>query len=180
MDHKSRLRDSGWDLSYRPWADGRRMRIAVLNRFDNGDYQAAANAVGLERRDPTADRRLIEFCLAVPDRQYLRNGQTRWLLHRLMDGVLPPEILHARTKGYQAADWFESAGASLPRMREELGRLRDKGVGRYLDLDSLLESLDDWPETGWEQNRHVRRFRLKLLRGLSVGTFIRQVENDNR
>lgn len=123
MQSLERSKKLDWDLSYRPWANGRRMRIAVINRLDNGEYSAAANVAGLEMRDPTSDLRLIEFCLAMPDAQYLRDGQSRWLLHRLMGEVLPPEILHARTKGLQAADWFEAASRALPRIREDLAHL---------------------------------------------------------
>lgn len=179
MDHAARVRATGWDLSYRPWANGRHMRIAVLERLDNGDYSTAANAAGLETRDPTADRRLIEFCLAVPDQQYLRAGQTRWLLQRLMGKILPPEILTARTKGLQAADWYEAVGESLPRLREEIARQQSKGVGAYLDLDRLTASLDDWPTAGWAEQATIQRYRLKLLRGLSVGIFVRQMSDTN-
>lgn len=179
MRHSERVRDTGWDLSYRPWSDGRRMRIAVIDRLDNGDYFAAANAQGLDMRDPTADRRLIEFCLSVPDAQYLRGGQTRWLLRRAMASLLPPEILHARSRGQQSADWYESTAAALPGMRAELERQKAKGVGRYLDLDAMQAALDAWPESGWAGRQVVQTYRLKLLRGLAVGTFIRQVESDN-
>src|SRR5690606_38187217 len=123
MNPTERARTVGWDLSYRPWHDGRRMRIAALERQDAAEYALAANLQGLEIRDPTADRRLVEFCLAVPDHQYLRDGQNRWLLRRLMADVLPPEILDSRSKGYQAADWYEGLERNLPRLREELQRL---------------------------------------------------------
>lgn len=180
MGHAERVKATGWDLSYRPWGDGRRMRIAVLERMDNGERRVADNVFGLEMRDPTADRRLIEFCLAIPGRQYLRDGQSRWLLLRLMAETLPPEILQAKTNGYQAADWYESTMAAIPRIREELAGQQVKGVGQYLDLQSLWQSLEDWPETGWGESRNQYRYRLKLLRGLAVGNFIRQIDGDNR
>lgn len=169
------------DLNYQPWANGRRMRIATLNLTDIGDYAAALNAVGLEWRDPTADLRLLEFCLAVPDAQYLRDGQHRWLLHRLMGDVLPPEILHARTRGLQGADWYEDAGRALPRLREELTRLMTHGsAGKYLDLEALMHALDDWPESGWNTLAIEKTYRLKLLRGLSVAQFVCYADSDNR
>ena len=180
MHSHTRAKNADWDLSYRPWASGRAMRIAVLNRLDNGEHSVAANALGLEVRDPTSDLRLLEFCLAVPDHQYLHQGQTRWLLHRLMGNVLPPEILHAPGKGLQAADWHEAAGANLPRMREELLRMKAHGgVANYLDIDALLHLLDHWPTSGWNKASTVERYRLKLMRGLAVGTFIRYVDNRN-
>lgn len=172
MDHNRRIKDIGWDLSYRPWADGRKMRITALERVDIGDHALGSNAHGLESRDPTADRRLIEFCLSVPDDQYLRNGQTRWLLHRLMGNTLPPEISRARTRGLQAPDWYENLTSKLPEIRQRLIDARDQGINDYLDLDTLIASLDDWPTSGWDKDIVVKRYRLRLLRGLSIATFI--------
>ncbi len=175
-----RIAQSRWDLSYRPWANGRRMRIAVLHRSDRGEHRLAANLRGLEMRDPTSDLRLLEFCLSVPDHQYLRDGQTRWLLRRLMGRVLPTEILDARGTGLQAADWHESVAAALPEMKDAIRGLMEHGLaGQYLDLGALQADLERWPQTGWARDAVIDTYRLKLLRGLSVGAFIRHVEPDN-
>jgi asparagine synthase (glutamine-hydrolysing) len=180
MRTTERAKQADWDLSIRPWADGRRMRISMLNHLDNGEYFAHDNAAGIDRRDPTADRRLIEFCLAVPDSQFLHDGQYRWLLHRLMGDVLPPEILHVRTQGLQAADWHEDLGQSLPRLREELSLLAaNKSAGEYVDLEALRHALEEWPESGWETTEVMERYRVKLLRGLAVGMFCCYVESGN-
>ncbi len=177
---QERVRKAGWDTSYRPWADGRRMRIAVLNRVDGGEHHLAASLYGFDMRDPTSDLRLLEFCLAVPDHQYLRNGQTRWLLKRMMGEILPPEILHAQTKGLQAADWYENATKALPQIRAALDNHRLHGkIGQYLDLETLQADLEQWPDSGWAQEKIIQKYRLKLLRGLSVAEFIRYVEPDN-
>jgi asparagine synthase (glutamine-hydrolysing) len=178
---KALARKAGWDTSYRPWANGKQMRIAVINRMDQGNNFVASNAYGLEVRDPTGDLRLLEFCLSVPESQYLRNGQTRWLLHRLMNNILPPEILFPKTKGLQAADWYEGIEKDLPRIRDNLAQMIEHGgVGKYLDLDTLQQSLEDWPEDGWNKPEVIQAYRLKLLRGMSVGSFIRYVEGNNR
>lgn len=180
MKSIKRAKNKGWDCSYRPWSNGRRMRIAVLNRLDNGEYQAGANVVGLEVRDPTADLKLAELCLAIPDSQYLGNGLPRWLLHRLMGGVLPQEILHARTQGLQAADWHEGATHALTEFYEELNYITAcNSASNYLDLKALQRSLDNWPESGWGTHEVDQEYRYKLLRGLSVGTFIRYVDESN-
>lgn len=181
MDSTARIRASGWDMSYRPWADGRAMRVAALLRMDIGEHALASNARGLEMRDPSADLRLIEFCLALPYAQYQRDGQTRWLLHRLMDGVLPPEIVDAKTRGLQAADWYESIASALPRYREELaGLAAHGGVGDYVDLDAMAKELERWPDSGWDRPAVIQTYRLKLLRGIAVGNFVRYVDARNR
>lgn len=54
------------------------------------DRQAAA--FSLEPRHPFLDRRLVEFCLALPSEQKLRRGWSRWVLRTAMAGILPDEI----------------------------------------------------------------------------------------
>ena len=180
MQSDKRAQSTGWDLSYRPWANGRRMRIAALNRMDNAEHLSAANTMGIEIRDPTSDLRLVDFCLSVPDQQYLGKGQTRWLLHRLMSDVLPPEILYPRTKGLQAADWYEAAETDLSQMRTELQRMKDHdGITNYLDIEALLHSLDEWPASGWAAPNTVERYRLQLMRGLAIGSFISYIDYRN-
>lgn len=180
MNTTERAKRARWDLSSRPWADGRRWRIAAISSWDNGDYYAAANAADLELRDPTADLRLIEFCLALPDGQYLRDGHLRWLLLRLMGDVLPPEILQSKTRGLQAADWHEATGNVLPRLHAELSDLMNhRSAGNYLDLEAMKRALEHWPESGWETGEIDSAYRYKLLRGLSLGAFIRYTEDGN-
>lgn len=181
MDVQERARAAGWDLSYRPSRDSRRLRVAVLGRRDPGEQMAMANLSGLQMRDPTRDRQLTEFCLALPAEQYLRHGQTRWLLRRVTGDLLPPSIWSTPGKGLQAADWHVSATASLPALRAMLAELEQHPtVGKIIDLQAMKHSLDQWPEEGWERRDVVLRFRGQLLRGLATGQFIRYVEPDNR
>ncbi|TVP44561.1 MAG: asparagine synthetase B [Halomonas sp.] len=180
VNTRKRARDLDVDLTYQPPADGRKYRIDILNLNDTGEYNAAANIDGVEYRDPTGDVRLMEFCLAVPETQYLGDGQPQWLLKRLMNGILPDEILHAKTRGLQSADWYEQTERALPELRLELERLKAHGsAGDYLDLEELEKTLDEWPDSGWASPDVERRYRYKLLRGLSVGTFIRYADESN-
>jgi asparagine synthase (glutamine-hydrolysing) len=47
---------------------------------------------GVEMRHPFMDKRLVEFCLALPAEQKLCDGWTRMILRRGLEGVLPAEI----------------------------------------------------------------------------------------
>ena len=58
----------------------------------------AAAAFGIETRFPFWDKRLVEFCLALPPQQKLSQGWSRIVLRRAMAGVLPPEIQWRREK----------------------------------------------------------------------------------
>jgi asparagine synthase (glutamine-hydrolysing) len=66
----------------------------LLGRFD----QAAAT-FALEQRYPFLDRRFMEFCLALPFEQKLRQGWTRAVFRRAMEKVLPPKVQWRTDKG---------------------------------------------------------------------------------
>jgi asparagine synthase (glutamine-hydrolysing) len=51
-----------------------------------------AAADGMERRHPFYDRRVLEYCLALPPTQKLRHGWTRWVLRTAMAPDMPPAI----------------------------------------------------------------------------------------
>jgi len=48
--------------------------------------------MGVEPRDPFLDRRLIEFCLALPASQKIRHGRTRVVARHALAALLPAEI----------------------------------------------------------------------------------------
>jgi asparagine synthase (glutamine-hydrolysing) len=59
----------------------------------------ASAAFGVEARYPFFDRRLIEFCLALPAEQKMSQGWNRLVFRRAMEGVLPREIQWRGSKG---------------------------------------------------------------------------------
>jgi len=52
----------------------------------------ATAAFSLEARYPFFDRRLAEFCLALPPEQKLHQGWSRAIMRRAMAGILPQEV----------------------------------------------------------------------------------------
>jgi asparagine synthase (glutamine-hydrolysing) len=55
-------------------------------------FDKAAAGFSIELRYPFLDRRLLEFCLAVPASQKLHRGWNRMIMRRAMKGILPEEI----------------------------------------------------------------------------------------
>jgi asparagine synthase (glutamine-hydrolysing) len=51
-----------------------------------------ASAFSIEVRHPFMDKRLVEFCLALPPEQKLNNGWSRVVMRRAMAGILPETI----------------------------------------------------------------------------------------
>jgi asparagine synthase (glutamine-hydrolysing) len=154
----------------------------VLLRVDLGNYNKGILAGwGIDNRDPTADRRLIEFCLSVPADQFLREGTRRALARTAFADRLPAALLEERRKGYQAADWHEGLNAARGELGEELERIAGCAqAGATLDTERLRRLVADWPTSGWDSAGTMRLYRQVLLRGISVGHFIRKAAGSNR
>ena len=132
---------------------------------------------GVETRCPPVDARLVEFCLALPEDQYLRDGQPRWLIRRAMADRLPPVVLRNRKRGLQAADWFERLSAIRPQICEELAQLEQSELARRaLDLPRLRRLVEHWPQGRWGEMQVLTSYRMLLESGLMVGRFIRWFE----
>src|SRR5439155_11182972 len=105
---RARARAHGGDFTFRPWRDGIALRLASINWIDPGNYnKGTLGGWGIDVRDPTADRRLIEFCLSVPTEQFFRGGVLRALGRDALADRVPPEVLNETRRGLQAADWHE-------------------------------------------------------------------------
>lgn len=174
------FKKNDWDLSYRPVRDGRKLMAACLQRLDMGDYYAAYNTFGLEVRSPLVDRRVIEVAQSLPESLFFRNGEQSWVLRQAMKDLLPRSVLDARTHGLQAADWFEPMSRQQERLVQAVQELSNFQAAReMMDLDTMDQLVRNWPDSGWESNQVNGSYRLKLLRGLSTGAFIRYVESKN-
>lgn len=173
--------ERGLDVLYRPRKQGFEARLWLLRRVDPGSfYKGILGGWGIDMRDPTCDRRLIEFCLSVPMRRYLHNGQPRALGLRALADRLPARVLAERRRGQQAIDWHESLTASRDELREELGRLRNvPAAATTLDLDRMDEAVDAWPTRDWNAPRIAATYRWALLRGAANGHFLRKASRSN-
>lgn len=102
-------------------------------------------AHGLEVRHPFFDKRLIEFCLALPARQSLQDGWTRSILRRAID-VLPDAIRWRVGKAWMASNFerglYDQDRDLLDRHLADLGPLRP-----YLDVE-VVEAL-------YARGRHI-------------------------
>ena len=136
---------------------------------------------GTQLRDPLGERRLVEWCLHLPDDQYLSRGRSRLLVRRLMQGRLPPAILESRERGVQAADWHLRATRNLPATREMLERWRrDPQLAGRLDIHRLIRLVDAWPVQTPRSAADCQDYllaRYGLERAMATGRFIRWAEN---
>ena len=157
------------------------VRLAVFGRTDGAMvWRSYKRKFGFTHCDPTGDRRLIEFCLAIPAEQFLLQGESRSLIRRTMQGILPDIVRLERRKGLQAADWSRHLIAARPEIEAEIERLERSPLAKAsLDLPRLRRLLDNWPDSGWHRADVAYDYRLALARGLATGRFLRRFEGGN-
>jgi asparagine synthase (glutamine-hydrolysing) len=182
MSAVSRARAAAFELDYvdRPVGKPFEARLWALGRADGGNaYKGVLGEWGLSVRDPTADRRIIEYCLAAPLEEFVRDGMTRSLARRAFADRLPPEVARFALRGYQSADWYEAVDLARPEIEQEVAAIaRCPQAAEALELAWVDEALANWP-SDWSQAATRDRYRLGLLRGLCAGHFMRKVKGTN-
>lgn len=181
LDLERTARERGIDLGYRPRSDPFETRLWVLRRTVPGLYNKGTLAGwGIDQRDPTADRRLMEYCLGLPGEAFLAGGRTRALARRGLADRLPAAVLDQRMKGLQAIDWHEGATAARSEIAAEVERFAGCTVaGETLNADRLRSLLAAWPERGWDRREVSEAYRFALLRGVAGGHFLRRASGSN-
>ncbi|MFX4263345.1 asparagine synthase-related protein [Pelotomaculum propionicicum] len=125
-------------------------------------------------RDPTMDRRVIEFCLSVPEDQYVRGGRERYLIRRAMAGILPDKVrLNETVHGVQAADWAQRLEPQWPEIKDEISKIGVLAAEReYLDIDKIQLELKKYDTLG-DAAAGDNSLRM-LIRSLIFSRFLRQ------
>ena len=181
LDLHGRARARGLDFSYPEWRSGLDMRLWMLRLFDPGYYgKGTLGGWGIDLRDPTADRRLVEFCLSVPTEQFFRDGVLKALGRAALLDRVPVEVLSEKRKGRQAVDWHEGLTVARQQLRDEISRFEQiPASARALDLNRMRTMVENWPTDGWHRPEVMQRYRLAVLRGVLSGHFLRRALGSN-
>jgi asparagine synthase (glutamine-hydrolysing) len=117
-------------------------------------YERASAEAGLEDRHPFYDRKLVEFMVALPDEQRWHGGQTKCVLRRAMNGLLPESVLRRTDKG-EFSSLFLDAFAAIG------------GESFFRDLELVRRG---WVDSG-ETLRLYRRLHGTIAAGYDVYTY---------
>jgi asparagine synthase (glutamine-hydrolysing) len=154
----------------RPPRDYFDFRREMLFGQDNSGKLSLAR-FGIEERDPTADRRLVEFCFSLPIEALISADQARPLFEDAMSDRVAPRVISSRLRGYQTADWHETITKSAVSDRFDRYK-RHEIVNELIDVDEVQSVIDRWPSSGWGDRKTMSLYRNDVLGILSLADFI--------
>jgi asparagine synthase (glutamine-hydrolysing) len=161
------------------YQDARENMLAIIMPgFNHRCYSGAAlsNYFGIEWRDPSADKRVIEYALTIPNEAFFNeNNENRNIIKIMMKNKLPDKVLYAREKGLQGADTGKRLSSEKKRFDELLHKLGESAlVGEFIDIKRL--------ENDWRQIKNINDNRYDitkinhLLRVIMIGCLLTRFE----
>lgn len=130
------------------------------------------SAFGVEIRDPTADIRLLTYCLGVPPHLFVdaSTSMNRMLMRTAMAGRLPDAVRLNRRRGLQSADIIYRLRADRDAMAACLDELARGDAGNYVNLPAMRSV---WQQVLVRADRATDlAAKAVLLRGIMVGLFV--------
>ncbi len=110
---------------------------SLLTKLDIGSM-----ARSLEVRSPFLDHELVELCARLPNEWKGNNRQGKLILRDIVKDDLPPEVLHARKRGFSVplAQWWR--GEARTRIRAGVQPLHP-ALQPFLQESAILKLLDE-------------------------------------
>ena len=128
-------------------------------------------AYGITKRDPTKDKRVLEYCLSVPIEQWVRDGVERSLIRRSLADLLPRSIIaNHRYRGAQAPDWLQRMRCERESIIAEMNQMQHHALELdIINLDTINRLMETYSlEGGMGDSESIE----KMMRGLIVSRFI--------
>lgn len=104
----------------------------------------AAAPFSIEPRHPFYDRRLVEFCLALPPEQKLNRGWTRVVMRRALADVLPDEITWRGGKVNLSPNFVRGLLAFERGTLDQVILNDSKAIDAYVDITALRRTYEQY------------------------------------
>lgn len=126
-----------------------------------GEYETKISLKsGILFRDPTRDKRLMEFCISLPPEQFCKRGMERRLVSEYLQDDMPKEILTAPKRGQQSADTLYRLQKDWDRISKEMRKVLEAHMdSKIIDTGRMLKKLD---EIG-DNVEHEMEFEIMML-----------------
>lgn len=109
----------------------------ILTKVDR-----ASMLCSLETRAPLLDHEVIELAARMPPSFKLRGGETKYILKKAMEGILPDEILYRRKMGFGVplVHWFKKDLTEYARDILLSKQARERGLFNVAYVETVLDT----------------------------------------
>lgn len=186
------LHDAGLNGWFeREWAERQRLLandsiasilryVLFRSRMQTDALLALRTATGITASDPFSDRRVFEFCLSLPEDQFLSGGVWRRLARRAFADRLSPEILTNHRRGAQNPDWHARLHPSRDVLEAQVDQLEHSALAcRILNVPRIRALSREWPDDPATLPGNSVPFRVQLMRVLHLGQFLHWTDGGN-
>ncbi len=144
--------------------------VNLLNIFNRHHITNPGEINLTEIRDPTADIRLIEYCLSIPNKHFFNeNRENKQVLRRMMAGRLPDKVLYEKKKGLQASDIFHRLYIEKEHLSTCFNEYQKKHTFRYLvDCKKLEQDIQLFKSNRLKSPVQINQ----ILKTIMLGMFL--------
>ena len=170
------MKNGGHDPLFRLPKESRRARYSIIKpgiSHIGSRWQCYGSDYGIEVRDPTFDKNVMELCISIPDKYYRKGDLDRYLLRKSLENILPLTVLHNRKLGFQATDLISRIRVNYNELDEILKQVNySEKVNSMLNIAKMRKILID---TKTSANQTILNETVSiLLRGAATALFIQQ------
>lgn len=149
----------------------RRRYVNIVATTAGATWNELGNELGLVVCDPTSDRRLVEFCLTIPNSAYYSQGISRSLIRNAMRKNLPASILRAKLRGRQSSDLPSRLHQHYDDVHRTLENVEASEIAAHLlNLGRIRKAVEKMKTS--PSSVDLRTAHLDISRGLAFGSFI--------
>ena len=101
-------------------------------------------ATSVEGRVPFLDHKLVEFALNIPMHLKYKNGQTKYILKKACEGILPHDVIYRKKMGFAAPAkrWF-TQGVYFKEFFRDLVETKASTWGSFMDVQKIKQMSAD-------------------------------------
>ena len=158
----------------------------LADNFRRGDMGAGEvelafeQIYGIRQRDVCAYRPLVEFCLSLPTRMFVTDGEDRRLARALGRGMMPEEQRLDRRAGAHQPDWHHRLTPLIPQWQDEFAAMSARKELRALfDFDEIAARIGDWPASERQDDEALYRYAMGVPIAMMTMRFVRRVQGWN-
>ena len=170
------MANGGHDSHFRLPKESRQARFAIIKpgiSHVGSRWQCYGSDYGIEVRDPTYDKNVMELCISIPDKYYRNGDLDRYLLRKSLENTLPRSVLYNRKRGLQAVDLISRIRDNYDGFEGIIKQAcQSEKVNSILNINKMRRILID---TQTSINQSILDETVSILtRGAAIALFIQQ------